>query len=226
MPIREPILRFVNKVFEGEAINLLRRLPIKSIDHIITDPMYMVAKGKRKSCIYEWGPEPGSGEAEEYWAYHQAIYQECLRVLKPGGTIAWATGAKHKPYFAQWFGGHRIWGFSRYFYRGLNAFGHSWLVQRREQTPIQQPDDDALLLLDKKPELSLLHPCAKAVEEMAFLIRHLTQPGDIILDPFCGSGTTLVAAHQLGRRWIGCDKGPTYCQVAMNRLVTEANLEI
>src|SRR5262245_47783176 len=100
---REPILRFVNKVFEGEAIDLLCRLPTERVDQIITDPMYMVASKKSKSCIYEWGPETGSGKPEEYWAYHQAIYQECLRVLKPGGTIAWATGAKHKPYFAHWF---------------------------------------------------------------------------------------------------------------------------
>ncbi len=52
----------VNKVFEGEAIDLLRRLPTERVDHIITDPMYMVATKKSRSCIYEWGPEPGSGK--------------------------------------------------------------------------------------------------------------------------------------------------------------------
>jgi len=101
-----------------------------------------------------------------------------------------------------------------------------WLVQRREQIPIQQPDDHALLDVEKRSKLSLLHPCPQAVEEMVFLISHLTQPGDIVVDPFCGSGTTLVAAHQLGRLWIGCDLSELYCQVAMNRLVREANLEI
>ena len=50
------------------------------------------------------------------------------------------------------------------------------------------------------------------------MIEALTQPGQIVLDCFCGLGSTLVAAQQLGRLWIGCDKGRTYCQWAMKRL--------
>ena len=53
---------------------------------------------------------------------------------------------------------------------------------------------------------------------MAWLVESLTTPGQIVLDCFCGLGSTLVASQRLGRRWIGCDKGRTYCQVAMRRL--------
>jgi hypothetical protein len=56
----------------------------------------------------------------------------------------------------------------RLFYRGMNAFGHIWVVKTREQTPISFPDDDALLMLDQRPKITLLHPCAKAEEEMMF----------------------------------------------------------
>jgi DNA modification methylase len=66
--------------------------------------------------------------------------------------------------------------------------------------------------------LKMLHPCPKPVEEMALLIKALTEPGQIILDCFCGLGSTLVAAQQLGRRWIGCDRSRFYCQIAMRRL--------
>ena len=223
---REPISRFVNKVFHGNALALLRRLPAQSIDAVIADPMYMVAKKKSKSCTYDWGPEPGSGEAGEFWDYHRPIYDECRRVLKPGGALAWALGCKFEPHFAGWFGGFRVWAFSRFQRRNINAFGHIWLVQSKEQSPIAFPDDDALLLVGPRPRLTLLHPCAKSVEEMRFLVRHLTKPGAIVLDCFCGSGTTLVAAQQLRRRWLGCDLSGLYCQVAMNRLVAEANLKL
>jgi DNA modification methylase len=40
---------------------------------------------------------------------------------------------------------------------------------------------------------------------MRFIVRHLSGPGQIVLDCFAGTGTTLVSAEQLGRRWIGCD---------------------
>jgi site-specific DNA-methyltransferase (adenine-specific) len=66
--------------------------------------------------------------------------------------------------------------------------------------------------------LKNLHRCPEPVEEMLFLIDALTQPGEIVFDCACGTGSTLVAAAQLSRRWIGCDKSRTYCQVAMKRL--------
>jgi SAM-dependent methyltransferase len=209
---------FLGEVFCMDAIRLLRGLPSASIDAVISDPMYMVATKKSKACTYDWGPEPGRGTADEYWAYHRDIYAECRRVLKPDGVLAWAMGCKFQRHLAEWFGGHRIWGFSRFLQRGTNAFGHVWLVQTREQMPIAFPDDDALLLLGHRPPITLLHPCAKSEEEMLFMVRHLTVPGQTVLDCFCGTGTTLVAAHRLHRRWIGCDLSRLYCQIAMSRL--------
>jgi DNA modification methylase len=209
---------FVGEVFCMNALRLVQALPSTSIDAVIADPMYMVATKKSKSCIYDWGPEPGSGTAEEFGAYHRPIYDECRRVLRPGGALAWAMGCKFKSHFADWFGGFRIWGLPRYEHRGINSFGHIWVVQTREQTPIRFPDDDALVTVGRRPKITRLHPCPKAENEMLFLVRHLTEPGQIVLDCFCGSGTTLVAAQQLGRRWIGCDLSELYCQVAMNRL--------
>ena len=50
------------------------------------------------------------------------------------------------------------------------------------------------------------------------MIEALTTPGQVVLDCFCGLGSTLVAAQQLGRRWIGCDRSRRYCQVALQRL--------
>ena len=62
------------------------------------------------------------------------------------------------------------------------------------------------------------HPSPKPLSFMLRLVERLTTPGDLILDPFCGSGTTLVAAKKLGRRYIGIDIEPKYVQIAKNRL--------
>jgi site-specific DNA-methyltransferase (adenine-specific) len=49
-------------------------------------------------------------------------------------------------------------------------------------------------------------------------IKILTYKNDIILDPFVGSGTSLVAAEILDRRWIGIELSPNYCEIARNRV--------
>jgi len=63
-----------------------------------------------------------------------------------------------------------------------------------------------------------LHPTQKPVLLMQALIELTTQPGQTVLDPFCGSGTTLLAARNIGRRYLGCDANEEYFQVARKRL--------
>jgi len=62
------------------------------------------------------------------------------------------------------------------------------------------------------------HPTQKPIALMEKLIRLFTDPGDLILDPFAGSGTTGVAAIRLGRRFIGWEKDPKYHAIALKRL--------
>ena len=62
------------------------------------------------------------------------------------------------------------------------------------------------------------HPTQKPLPVMYEIIRDYTNASDLILDPFMGSGTTLVAAKQLGRKAIGIDKELRWCEVAVKRL--------
>lgn len=69
------------------------------------------------------------------------------------------------------------------------------------------------------------HPSPFPVELPRRLIQLYTFQGDVVLDPFCGSGTTCVAAVQLGRRYVGYDAVPEYCELARKR-VAEAELSM
>lgn len=64
----------------------------------------------------------------------------------------------------------------------------------------------------------VVHTTQKPEALMEALIRDFTDPGDLILDPFAGSGTTGVAAIRLGRRFIGWEKSPVYHAIAVKRL--------
>lgn len=62
------------------------------------------------------------------------------------------------------------------------------------------------------------HPCAFPLEIARRPIISSTRPRRCVLDPFAGSGTTLVAAQSLGRKWIGIEISPEYCEIAKRRL--------
>lgn len=62
------------------------------------------------------------------------------------------------------------------------------------------------------------HPTQKPVALFEHFIRLHTKPGDLVVDPFCGSGASGVAAKKLGRRWIGCDTDERWVKMARERL--------
>jgi site-specific DNA-methyltransferase (adenine-specific) len=65
------------------------------------------------------------------------------------------------------------------------------------------------------------HPTGKPLEMLLSFVERFTDPGDLILDPYCGSGTTLVAAKLLGRRAIGVELEERYCATTVQRLRQE-----
>jgi DNA modification methylase len=64
------------------------------------------------------------------------------------------------------------------------------------------------------------YPTQKPLALLERLIAALTNPGDLVVDLFCGSGTTLVAAARLGRRWVGGDRSPAAIACARRRMET------
>jgi DNA modification methylase len=84
---------------------------------------------------------------------------------------------------------------------------HKWTGDRKQ---------DTLFHFDK-PARSEEHPTMKPVALIAAMIANSTAPDDVILDPFIGSGSTLLAAEQLGRRCYGIDIEPKYCAATITR---------
>ena len=84
---------------------------------------------------------------------------------------------------------------------------HNWYNDRSQTTVI---DFD-------RPKINKEHPTMKPVGLFAYLMKNSTKPGDSVLDSFGGSGTTLIASEQLGRKCYMMELDPKYCDVIRKR---------
>jgi DNA modification methylase len=76
---------------------------------------------------------------------------------------------------------------------------------------------DSVFEIDR-PVASDLHPTTKPLELIARMVANSSKPGELVFDPFCGAGSTIIAAHQLGRIGYGCELDPGYLAVELERL--------
>jgi DNA modification methylase len=95
----------------------------------------------------------------------------------------------------------------------------SWeLIQVYRNGPMSGPRDESVWRHPITPLDTALHICAKPLGLMLRLIERFTPPLSLLVDPFAGSGSTLVAAKLAGRRAIGIEINEVYCEIAAQRL--------
>lgn len=94
--------------------------------------------------------------------------------------------------------------------------GKRWLQDARG-APLQDVWDDVKVVHNLARE-RLGYPTQKPVALLERIVRASSQEGQTVLDPYCGSGTTMVAAHALGRKWIGIDTSPLAIAAVKRRL--------
>jgi DNA modification methylase len=105
------------------------------------------------------------------------------------------------------------------FQRKCGRFVEMILVLRGENAPFNQLYWSQMTgVFDDRIVTKPIHPFEKPLTLMERLIRIYTNPGDVIFDPFMGSGTTLIAAHNLGRDAVGSELDVDYYNLAKNNL--------
>jgi adenine-specific DNA-methyltransferase len=217
-----PIHEFVNRIIAGDCVRVMAEMPADSVDLVVTDPPYL-ARYRARDGRTVANDHPAGGSA---WLY--ASFEHLYRVLKPDR------------FCVSFYGWHRADRFLRAWRRaGFRPVAHFvWVKDYHSNARFARYSHEAAYLLAKGdpplPAVSLrdvlewqytgdeLHPTQKPVMAILPLIMAYSQRGDIVLDPFAGSGTTAVAAQVLGRRFIGIEVEPVYAQVATERVMREA----
>jgi DNA modification methylase len=161
------------------------------------------------------------------------LFKKALEVAKQfamPGAACYATvpGGPQVAYFVQAFQGsgfefkHQLGWVKQQFVISMSDYHHrfepilyGWLPNGAHYFVDDRSQDDVFEV--DKPHVSNTHPTCKSVELMAQMVANSTRPGEVVYDPFSGSSSTLLAAHQLGRIGYGVEIDHRYVAVSLER---------
>lgn len=196
-------------------------------DMMVTDPPYNVSyEGKTKEKLKI---QNDSMSSEQFYNFLFDFYSESCQVIKKGGAAyiwhasseivnfakAFAdAGFEYKQYLI-WVKNSIVLGRQDYqwkhepcLYGWRSGGSHKWYADRKQSTVINFD----------KPARNGEHPTMKPVGLFGYQIGNSSKTDDIVIDPFGGSGTTMVACEQMGRRARLVEYDPKYCQVIIDRM--------
>lgn len=210
----------VNRIMHGDCIKLMRRLPTASVDLILTDPPYLVRYRDRLGRTV-------ANDNNARWL--TPAFTEMHRVLKDGSFCISFYGWNQADRFI---GAWRDAGFrmvGHLVFPKRYASSRRFLAHHHEQAYLLAKGDasapHAVIsdLVDWAYTGNRLHPTQKPLQALSPLIEAFSQPGGLVLDPFCGSGSTLVAARELGRDYLGIELDYRHHRTASERLRREVD---
>lgn len=215
-----PPLPFRDRVIHGDCIKLMRRLPTASVDFVLTDPPYLVRYRDR-------GGRTIANDDNGRWLI--PAFAEMHRVMKPATFCVSFYGWNAADWFiAAWRdAGFRIVG--HLVFPKPYASSSRYLAHHHEQAYLLAKGDvdrPALVLPDVREWAytgNRLHPTQKPVSALRPLVEAFCSPSGLVLDPFCGSGSSLVAARELGRGFLGMELDYRHHRTASNRLMHQEN---
>ena len=254
----------LNKIHLGDAYELIKQLPDKSVDCVYTDIPYLhdsggagsseIAQRKTKNdvelkgCIkvYESNTDITAKEAlrisknmhQQYGdiiditaGIDYKILDDLCRVMKKINIFIWCSKLQLLP-IMKYFIEDKKCHFEVLTWNKTNpipAANNTWLSDIEyclyfKEKGVKLNGDYNLKRkwhtseINQKDKALYGHPTIKPLDLVKRHLLHTTQPNDVVLDPFMGSGTTAVAARDINRQFIGFEIDPKYHQIAIDRL--------
>ena len=196
-------------------------------DMVITDPPYNVAyEGKTKNKLTIQNDSMGDGD---FYQFLYDFYTALGSYTKPGGVwYVWhadSEGANFRKAMQDsgimvkqcliWVKNSMVMGRQDYqwkhepcLYGWKEGAAHGWYSDRKQTT----------ILEFDRPNRNAEHPTMKPIPLFSYQIGNSSKQGDIVADAFGGSGTTMVACHQMNRKAYLVEFDPKYCQVIIDRM--------
>jgi len=244
----------INRIIQGDCVEVLKSLSSESVDLIFADPPYNLQLKKKlnrpdnslvNAVNDDWDK---FSSFTNYDVFTENWLRECKRILKPNGSI-WVMGSYHNIFrIGTILQNLNFWILNDIIWNKVNPMpnfkgtrftnAHETLIwaskdQNSKYTfnynamkslngDLQMRSDWNLAICSGKERLSLngnkLHSTQKPEALLSRIILSSTKIGDIVLDPFLGSGTTAAVAKKYNRNWIGIEKEENYTLEAKKRI--------
>lgn len=240
------------RLYQADALELLRRMADESVDMIFADPPYFLSNGGitcvngRMVKVDKGGWDKSTGIIGDH-NFNLLWLDQCRRLLKPNGTV-WVTGTSHNIHsvgYALQVLDYKILNdiawykvnpppnlACRYFthatetilwaaksVKSRHTFNYADMKQQNGGKQMQSLWQ--IMPPGKSEKRHGKHPTQKPEALLKRIVEASTHPGELVLDPFCGSATTGVACARLGRRFIGVEREPEHIELAKLRLEEE-----
>ena len=221
----------INNIYNADSIEAMKNMESECVDLLVTDPPYKTITGGDSNGKNSERPK-GMLSGNRKLFTHQNIkisdwMPEVYRVLKQGSHAYIFTNVLN---LTEMLNESQKVGFklhnllcweknnctpSQYYMKNceyilfLRKGKAKWINDIGGSKTVHQFNN----IIGKKT-----HPCEKPVDLLKFYIANSSNEGDIVFDPFSGTGSTLVAAKELNRQWIGYEIDGEYYNIAVNRL--------
>ena len=204
-----------NTIVQGDCVSILPQLAARTVDFVLTDPPY-IARYRSRDNQTLCNDDNAAWLAPSFAAIHRVLKDDAF-------AISFYGWPKVDLFFAAWkqagfrIGGHIVF---RKRYTSKTAF----LQYRHEAAYLLVKGNPAFPaaplpdVMDWTYTGNKHHPTQKSIHILKPLIEAFTKPGDLVMDPFAGSGSTCVAAHRTGRDYIGIELDANFHAVANQRL--------
>jgi adenine-specific DNA-methyltransferase len=206
---------FLNHVITGDCLTVLPHLPTGSVDMVLTDPPYLVRYQSRD------GRRVANDDTDTWLA---PVFTELYRVLKRDRfCVSFCGFTQAERFLTAWKAAgfrvleHLVWRKRYPCSTGCVRRYHEQAYLLAKGSP-RRPQVLLPSVLEWRYTGNLLHPTQKPVGALLPLLLAFSQVGDIVLDPFAGSGSTAVAAEICGRQYIAVELSERYAARARERL--------
>ena len=218
----------LNYIDNCDCLEGLKEVPDKSVDLIVTDPPYLIsyATSRRKDKTHDFCSVIANDNNPDLI---RDVLRECHRVLKPDSAAYVFCSAKTLDTFKSFAAAAGfvlkntiVWVKNNWTAGDLKAqYGQQYeplLLLNKGRAPIRGKRITDVWMFDRVAGKAQVHQNQKPVELITQCIEKHSKPGDTVLDPFMGSGTTAVACLRTGRNYIGFELDERYHAIAMQRI--------